>query len=334
MENRKVQVTGGGTYFVTLPKGWANKLGVGRGSQVSLVENATGSLLLVPEGIGRENRVTLSLAGKDDLWIERAIISCYITGFDVIEVDGTRITSAQRRAVRQTAQSLVGLEIMEEEQDRIVLHCLVSMRDFAAQATLRRIYSITTAMLRDAVHAFTGKDDELARDVIERDTEADRLTLVMSRELGLLLRDLLLEKDVGMSRILFHEHHAVAKTLERIGDHAVKVSRAALSLSTPLDKSTIKEIDELYSAAQRVIEGSVEAFMNADLTRANRALAEREQTPQLEEKARLSKGSVEIQPLATIFDSLLRVREYAFNIAENALNMGVPGFQSEGLITP
>ncbi len=334
MEARKVQVTGGGTYFVTLPKGWANRLNVGRGSQLLLVENSTGSLLVVPDGIGRENRVTLSLSGKDNVWIERAIISCYITGFNVIEVDGTRITSTQRRAVRQTAQSLVGLEIMEEEQDRIVLHCLVSMRDFTAEATLKRIYAIVTAMLRDAVHAFTSKDDELARDVIERDTEADRLTLVMSRELGLLLRDMLLEKDVGMSRILFHEHHAVAKALERIGDHAVKVSRAALALSTPLDASMISEIDRMYAAAQLVIEGSVEAFMHADLTKANRVLAERGNTPELEERARLSKGVIDLQPLATISDSLLRVREYAFNIAENALNMGVPGFQRAEGLTP
>ncbi len=334
MEERKVQVTGGGTYFVTLPKDWANRLEVKRGSRLSLVENTTGSLLIIPAGVGRENRVTLSLHGRDETWIERAIISCYITGFDVIEVDGARISSTQRRAVRQTAQSLVGLEIMEEEQNRIVLHCLVSMHDFTAEATLKRIHAITTAMLRDAVYAFTHADDELARDVIERDTEADRLTLVMSRELGLLLRDLLLERDVGMSRILFHEYHAVAKTLERIGDHAAKVSRAALDLTAAPGAATAAEIEALYGAAQRVIEGSVEAFMEADLTKANRVLGEREHTPELEERARLSKETLQIQPLATIFDSLLRVRDYAFNIAENALNMGVPGFQHARGFTP
>jgi len=72
----------------------------------------------------------------------------------------------------------------------------------------------------------------------------------------------------------------------------------------------------------------VEAFLDADVTRANSVLAAREDTPALEEKARLSRGTVQLQPLATIFDSLLRVRDYAFNIAENALNMGVPGFQT------
>lgn len=328
MDSRKVQVTGGGTYFVTLPKRWARRVGIERGSEVLLVENSTGSLLLVPQELKRENRVILSLQGNDRQWIERAIISCYITGFDVIEANGDRISPAQRRAVRQVAQSLVGLEIMNERQDQIVLHCLVSMKDFAAEATLKRIFAITQAMLRDAVSAFVAWDTALASDVIERDIEADRLTLVMSREFGLLLRDLLLEKEIGMSRILFHEYHAAAKILERIGDHAVKISRAASSLTAPLEDRAVVEIKSLFSTAQSAITRSIEAFLNADLSLANRVLEERDRTAKWEELARLSREGGNAQPLSTIFDSLLRVRDYAFNIAEIALNMGIPRLQT------
>jgi uridylate kinase len=53
-----------------------------------------------------------------------------------IEVRSVAEPYIQRRAVRQVAQSLVGLEIMDESQDSITLHCLVSMRDFAAEVTL------------------------------------------------------------------------------------------------------------------------------------------------------------------------------------------------------
>ncbi len=324
MDRRKVQITGGGTFFVTLPKEWATGVGIHQGSEVTVVENTTGSLLLVPHDLKSENRVSLSLEGKDAVWIERAIISCYITGFDVIEVDGARISPGQRRAVRQVAQSLVGLEIMDEAQDRIVLHCLVSMRDFAAEATLRRIFAITQAMLRDAVSAFVSLDIDLANDVIERDTEADRLTRVMSRELGLLLRDLLLEKEIGMSRILFHEYHGAAKILERIGDHSVKISRAVAGISGQLSDETITNITTLAADAEAIASRSVEAFLNSDLTEANNALTERDRTPKWEEQVRVAKGGKNAPGLATIFDSLLRIRDYAFNIAEAALNMGVP----------
>lgn len=328
MDQRKVQLTGGGTYFVTLPKRWATRLGIERGSTISLVENSTGSLLLVPQTLVQENRVSLSLADHDCLWIERAIISCYITGFDVIEANGSRIAPEQRRAVRRAAQSLVGLEIMDETQERIVLHCLVSMRDFAADVTLKRIFAITQAMLCDAVSAFIARDITLAGDVIERDTEADRLTRVMSRELGLLLRDLLLEEEIGMSRIRFHEYHGAARVLERIGDHAVKISRTVPTITAALPQQAIEGIDALSATAVATVEQSVQAFLNTDLLLANQALSERERTTEWEERAHLARGSENAQPLTSIFDSLFRIRDYAFNIAEAALNIGIPRLQT------
>ncbi|NIA03501.1 MAG: hypothetical protein GWP12_03065 [Nitrospirae bacterium] len=278
----------------------------------------------MPEDLKTENRVQLSLQGKDDVWIQRAIISCYVTGFDVIETNGTRISPQQRRAVRQVAQSLVGLEIMDESQDSIVLHCLVSMRDFAAETTLRRIYAITQAMLNDAVAAFLARDIPLANDVVERDIEADRLTRVMSRELGLLLRDLLLEQEIGMSRLLFHEYHGVAKVLERIGDHAVRISRAVSGLDEPIDADTASRIKRLKTSAGKVVSQSVEAFLKPDLAGANGALGERERTRKWEAEAQLQNAGKNALSLAVVFGSLLRVRDYAFNIAETALNMGVP----------
>jgi phosphate uptake regulator len=324
MNIRSVQVTGGGTYFVTLPKAWATEVGVQRGSEVMVVENQTGSLLLMPEDLKTENKVCLSLQDKDPVWIERAIISCYVTGFDVIETNGTRISPEQRRAVRQTAQSLVGLEIMDETQTSIVLHCLVSMRDFTGQATLRRIFAITRAMLNDSVSAFLARDVILANDVVERDAEADRLTRVMSRELGLLLRDLLLEQEIGMSRLMFHEFHGVAKVLERIGDHAVRISRSVTGLEEPIEAEITSRIRRLRDDAERIVSQSVEAFLKADLSVANHALSEREKTPKWEEEAQLPKVGHNALSLGIIFGSLLRVRDYAFNIAEAALDLGVP----------
>jgi phosphate uptake regulator len=324
MDQRKVQVTGGGTFFVTLPKAWATRVKIERGSEVSVMENTTGSLLVVPHTLAGENRVLLSLEGKDLEWIERAVISCYITGFDIIEINGARISPQQRRAVRQVSQSLVGLEILDEVQDRIVLHCLVSMRDFAAEATLRRIHAITQAMLRDAVTAFCTRDIDLASDVIERDAEADRLTRVMSRELGLLLRDLLLEEEIGMSRILFHEYHAAAKVLERIGDHAVKVSRTVSSLDEPPPVHARESIEALASAALDIVAQSMQAFFDGEQDQASRVLRARGRTADWEQRARAAEAAWPTLPLGGLLESLLRIRDYGFNVAEMALDMEIP----------
>ncbi|RLI11311.1 phosphate uptake regulator PhoU, partial [Candidatus Bathyarchaeota archaeon] len=48
-ELRKVQRTPSGTFFVCLPKPWAERYGLKRGSVVALNETSNGKLLIDPE---------------------------------------------------------------------------------------------------------------------------------------------------------------------------------------------------------------------------------------------------------------------------------------------
>ena len=47
MDLRKIQRTSGGTFFVCLPKDWAERNGLDRGTVVSVTETADGTLLLI-----------------------------------------------------------------------------------------------------------------------------------------------------------------------------------------------------------------------------------------------------------------------------------------------
>lgn len=334
MEKRKVQITGGGTYFITLPKRWAEQVGVVRKSEISLAPTTAGSLLVVPEGVKRDNRVVINIEEKEGSVLERAIIAVYIAGFDVIEIVGKRIIPEKRRLVRKTTQSLVGLEIMEESQEKIIIHCLISMQDFPADMTVRRIFSITEAMLTDAVTALLKGDEELSHDVIERDSEVDRLVLVVAREFRLLLRDLLLESEVGHSRLLFHAYQSVAKQLERIADHAVKISKASLTMTAPVERALVKEIEVLACSCHEIIKGAVDSFLAGTPDLANEVLEHRAKTEQRENSAHrlffTQENPQNIPSLATLLDSLLRIREYGFNIAEIALNVAIPQLYRTG----
>ena len=167
MYHRKVQITGGATFFVTLPKDWAESIGLTSGTVVTLMPNDSGALLVVPERLLGENRCSIAMDDLDYDRLQRQIIAKYIVGYDVIEVVGKRIRPDQRRTVREIAQALVGLEILEETQKTVVLHSVVNVKDFPVQRTLHRIFDITQAMLNDAVTAFANRDEELARDVME-----------------------------------------------------------------------------------------------------------------------------------------------------------------------
>jgi len=257
---RKVQITGGATFFVTLPKVWAEKVGLAPGTTVTLMPNESGALLLIPQRLLGENRCSVVMDDLDYNRLQREIIARYIVGYDVIEVVGKRIRPDQRRTVREIAKALVGLEILEETQKTVVLHSVVNVKDFPVQRTLHRIFDITQAMLNDAVTAFVGHDEELARDVMERDGDVDRLVLLVSRQFSLLLRDLLIEEDAELSRLGFLLCHTVADQLERVADHAAKVSQATLALKAPLKKPIKSKFKEMAAASGTVLARAVQAF--------------------------------------------------------------------------
>ena len=323
MHRRKVQKTGGSTYFVTLPKAWAEGVGIAPGTIVTLLPNASGTLLLVPDSLVQRNHCTIDLKDWPFDRFQREIISRYIAGFDVIEIRTERIRPDQRRMVREIAHGLIGLEIFEETQGSVVLHALVNVRDFPVPMTLRRIFDITRAMLTDAVTAFCQHDEELARDVVERDGDVDRLALLVARQFSLLLRDLVLEEDYGLSRLQFQHYRAVSSQLERVADHAWKISEATLALGSPVVKGVAKEIRERAEDSLSILERSIRSFEEADTELADQVLQEKERSEQLFELTRTA--AAEKQPddapsISIVLDSLLRIREYGFNIAESALD--------------
>ena len=86
IETRKVQQTGGSTYIISLPKQWAEKMGIKTGVRVSLQAQPDGKLLIDPILEGRAiktKRIDVSGCGVKSL--ERDIISAYLYGYDRIE---------------------------------------------------------------------------------------------------------------------------------------------------------------------------------------------------------------------------------------------------------
>ncbi|MBU1050439.1 phosphate uptake regulator PhoU [Candidatus Bipolaricaulota bacterium] len=326
MHTRRVQKTGGSTYFVTMPKQWAESAGIQTGSEVDLIPNDSGALLVVPKSVAEANRCVIDLHDWTFDRLQREIISRYNGGYGIISVRGDRIRPDQRRMVREISQRLLGLEIFEETHQLIVLHSLVNIKDFPVSKTIDRIFDITEAMLTDAVTAFCAHDEELAHDVVERDRDIDRLVMLVARQFSLLLRDLMTEDDCGLSRLQFMHHHEVADQLERVADHAAKISEAALTMAGPAVPDVAKQITERSQGSRDILKMAVNSFINRDTDQANQVLEVRGQQGPLFSKARnlaAKKQPEETSAISIALDSLLRIAEYGFNIAENALDAPV-----------
>ena len=330
METRKVQVTGGSTYTVSLPKEWATANDVSAGSVVEF--HAEEDLLLL--GPKRDdNRVegTLDVAGLMNRHeLTRAVMTMYVSGFDVIRLEATRITAKQRRIIRDASQGLVGLEVIEETSDRVVLQDLLDSSELSVHNAITRMRLVSLTMLSDAVQALIEDDEDLATDVMQRDDDVDRLWYMISRVFRTVLRNPTAANEIGFPRETVFDYQSSARQLERIGDHATKIASLSLEIGE-ITGETADLLQELESEATVVPEMAMDALLaDEDENPVEQANEARGMIPAVDETAREVDSKVrELDPqsaqiLGRVVDSLSRTADYGGNIAESALQKAAP----------
>ncbi|MFB6093476.1 MAG: PhoU domain-containing protein [Halanaeroarchaeum sp.] len=330
MERRKVQVTGGSTFTVSIPKGWARENGVDAGDEIGFIPDSD-SLLLTPSPEDEVTEGTLDVDGLEGEDLRRALMTMYVSGFDLVRLTADGISPGQRRVIRNATQGLVGLEVLEETGEEIVVRDLLDSAELSIHNAVERMHRIALSMLADATRALRTDDEQLARDVIERDDDVDRLWYVVSRIFRGALRSPRDAQQIGLSREASFDYHSSARQLERIADHAAKISHVPLEMDAPLPEPVEVGIESLYDEAREIVETAMEALF-ADDPDAATAMANdaRDGVAQVDEVTRSIDEHLrdldphQAQQIGLVVDSLSRSADYGGNIAETALQKAAP----------
>ena len=119
-EQRKLQVTGGSTFILSLPKDWAIRNELKRGSSMVVREEDDGSLSIAPSKFVKKEKqdeafIKASLNDNPDA-VMRTAISAYLDGFNILHIraQGQQVLSSKlRNHLKNFArQYLVGTEIV------------------------------------------------------------------------------------------------------------------------------------------------------------------------------------------------------------------------------
>ena len=329
METRKVQVTGGSTYTVSLPKGWATENGVSSGTTVEFYPEDD-LLLLRPQREDGHTEGSLDIAGLEEAQLRRAVMMMYVSGFDVIRLRTDQLTANQRRTIRDATQGLVGLEVIEEMPDKMVLQDLLDSSELSIQNAVTRMRLVALTMLEDAVEALISDDEALAQDVIERDDDVDRLWYMTSRVFRTVLRNPTAASEVGFPRETCYELQSSARQLERIADHATKIASLSLEVDS-LPERAAEPLRKLQAEAAEVPETAMDALLTEESDEAVELANEaRAHVDAIDEFVRAVDAEIyEFDPqlaqvLGLVTDSLSRTADYGTNIAESALQKAAP----------
>ena len=269
-ELRKVQRTPTGTFFVCLPRSWAEKQGLRKGALVALDETSEGKLLIDSKYAAEPLPKIANLnAGP---YLRREIIGRYLLGFDIIRIEAKeRIDFDVRNIVKTTVGSLIGLEIVEENYSQIVLQCLLEPSGFPPEKILRRNYAIVAGMNRDAANSFINGDLQLAKSVIARDDESNRLYFLLVRILRTIIQAPSLSEKLGITPIECLDYRLAASLIEAIGDACVQVAAKTIELN---EIKPSEELQKLLASLQAICfdayEQALKSFVNKDIASADK----------------------------------------------------------------
>jgi len=265
MELRKVQRTGGGTFFVCLPKQWATRNGLDRSTVVALSEAADGRLIV--DAKYRTERVPRVVVIKPSPLLDREIMGKYLLGYDIIRVESQeRMSSEDRERVKQSSSRLIGLEIVEEDYSKIVMQSLLEPSAFAPDKILQREHSIASSMHRDAVTALIEADEHLAKNVISRDIEVNRLYFLLVRILRTVIQNPGLSEKLGILPIDCLDYRLTASLVEAIGDQSVHLAELVMeSGDIKIPRELTQTLLRLHKVAFDTHENALKALFTRDI---------------------------------------------------------------------
>jgi len=319
---RRLQITGGSTYTVSLPKTWIDELQLKKNSDVTLVKNRNNSITLFQEEQSKKNNAT-ALIGKNDSKesIRRKIIAIYLSGYKTIEIKtkGLEISSAHRRVIRDLVRTtLMGTEIIETSSEKMALQVLTQLAQLSFDVALKRMYNTAINMHQESIESLNERDLDHAEEIIKMDDEVDRFSLYLLRNLNLSLENVQVLLDSGLEKPSdCLGYRTVVKCVERIADHAGLIAKKVKYLNSPINKKILNEIEQISKESLTVFENSITAFSKKDYITAEKVASSVTKVIEKEKKLMDSlKPNANTAIIKLILEDIKRTAEYSRDISE------------------
>jgi phosphate uptake regulator len=334
-EQRKLQVTGGSTFILSLPKDWATRNDLKRGSSMIVRQEDDGSLSIAPSKFAKKEKqdeafIKASLTDNPDA-IMRTAISAYLNGFNILHIraQGQKVLSSKlRNHLKNFARHyLVGTEIVIDTPTELTLQVLLNYPELTVQNALSRMSIIASSMHKEAIGALKKLDYSAAKSVIETDREVNRFGLYIVRLLKLAVSNPRIVKEIGLTNQKdCLGYRLIGKSVERTADHATKIAENILLLKEPVNQDLLAKMDELSNLANSMFESSMDALFRHDFNQAESVIEKISQVHRLEKETVLLLKSAKLEEMVNlrlVIESIRRTAEYASDISEVVLNLNV-----------
>ncbi len=326
LQVRKLQATAGGTFIVTLPKEWVDKLQLKKGDLVS-TELEEDSLVITPTGLryaGQSRALDLDEL-RDQRFLELNITASYIQGHDVTRIFSSshKMQPHHKQWIREALDGLMGVEISEDYADHVVLLNLIDPTKFSFLEAIQKFSATSLAVLADAMKALEKGDTALAQDANYRGGESVKFYRLMMRLTFQAARNRKLREAMHLRDVSDVIVMAIAtRELGRIAYYAMWIARHVAELTERPDKNLISMIQKMASITADIQTLALKALLSRDLASANSVFEKMPRVRELYEsgyRLPLNYQGKDAYHLTLILRDVRGIAGYAVALADDAV---------------
>ena len=254
IETRKLQLIGGSSYMVSLPKDWVKANGLKQGDEIVLeIEDSV--ITLYPKGFKEDIKITkveiTDLKRYDEKFLKRFLYALYIQGIDEIVIKDKKVTPKLIAKISEIVKSIIGIEIIDT-RDKIVLRCL-TITDFDVYGVVKRMSQIVQTIIETIIDAIVKRDYSFLSELKNLEEDTDRLYLLAVRQEHRLVREFSSPAKWNELRLILGIR-TVAKLIEEIIDNLEDFSKLLAKMNEvelELSKQFLMELNNAFELVSK-----------------------------------------------------------------------------------
>jgi len=276
-EPRKLIKFGNSSFIVSLPKEWVERNNLKKGDWIYLFGDNDDELKIKAKekkDTPEEKRMDINITKQDIYDIKREINSAYVNNFNIFSINGKN-PKIKTEEIKRIFENLVGLEIVEENDNELLVKDLLDMETISPKKIVKRM-DITIRSMFEELKFIKGKDLMLhqVKEIAEADKSLNRLYFLASRVVKKGLMNPSILHMLAMSNDEISSMHWLVMNLEYIGDDLKRVSRHFLEIKSSEEQK--KKVGEMLSEIEKIYIDSMSYYYNNDKQNARISLSKRQ----------------------------------------------------------
>jgi phosphate uptake regulator len=342
---RRLQRMGPVSLGVSVPRRWVGDQGLRVGSPVDLQVAPDGSIRVRPNPGAAPNERTVRVEVDARLRPEhlfRRLLGAYLAGAVAFEIhEPGALSPVTQGVVRTFTRRTIQPEVLSEENETIRLRDVSDASPVPLPKLVGRMGQLVLGLHRDAAASWRDLPLGVRPSWDQRDDEVDRQAWFIERSAVRMLEGDGPEDPDSSAGVGPLGWWTVARSLERIADHGVRLGEIGVGLAEgSLPAHYLTSLEQLHEQSLQHLEAVLEALRAGGIERANELLdtgeALRATARTYSERLFPTVGAAATIPpsaaiaLGQILESIGRTTAYAQDIAQVALDRALPRAASPG----